>query len=162
MDWKRPVAYSLGDFLFDNSLSHVAERNFARMDMGLYAPHEIQRDKEKFSRGALLTVNVSGNRKSVRWHSFMQGPDLRPGLCTGDTKEKMLRRLNDLSEALLKNKDPRHALANAVMQVAHGAAVNSLRRQEVVKLALKPKWRYVPQGLNWIFQRMKMRGEHGV
>ena len=129
-----PVAYSLGDFLFHNSLPHVAERNFARMDMGLYAPAEIERDKDKFTRGAVLSVYISGNEKSIRWHPFRQGSDLRPRLCAGDNKVEMLRRLDELSAALLNKKDPRHAVANSVMQAAQRAALNSLRIREVVKL----------------------------
>jgi poly-gamma-glutamate capsule biosynthesis protein CapA/YwtB (metallophosphatase superfamily) len=152
-----PVAYSLGDFLFDNSLSHVAERNFARMDMGLYAPDEIQRDRNKFSRGALLTVNVSGNRKSVHWHPFLQGPDLRPRLCTGESKIEMLGRLGELSAALMNKDDLRHTLAESIMQTAHRAALHSLEIQEVIKLALRPRWRYVPRGLSWVLERIKIR-----
>jgi poly-gamma-glutamate synthesis protein (capsule biosynthesis protein) len=158
VEWigKVPVAYSLGDFLFHNSLPHVAQRNFARIEMGLYAPGEIERDRDKFTRGALLTVNVSGTKKSIRWHPFIQDPNLRPTLCTGDAREEMLRRLDDLSAALLNKKDPRHGVADLVMQTARREGLKSLPIQEVINLALKPKWRYVPQGLKWLVQRMNL------
>jgi Bacterial capsule synthesis protein PGA_cap len=151
-----PVAYSLGDFLFHNSLPHVVHRNFARMEMGLYAPGEIERDPDKFSRGALLTVHVSGSRKSVSWHPFRQGADLRPRLCAGDTKVEDLQRLNDLSAALLNKKDFRHALADSVIRTGRRTNLARLGIREVMRLALRPKWRYIPRGLNWLFQRMKL------
>ena len=116
---------------------------------------KLTRDPDKFSRGALLTVNISGNAKSVRWHPFRQGPDLRPRLCTGDTKVEDLQRLNDLSAALLNKNDFRHALADSVVQTGRRTNLDRLGIREVIRLALKPKWRYVPRGLNWLFQRMK-------
>ena len=125
-----PVAYSLGDFLFHNSLSHVAARNFARMEMGVYAPDEIRRDRDKFSRGALLTIKVSGSRKSVRWHPFRQGPDLRPYLCTGNDREKELRRLEDLSAVLVNKNDSRHALADSIMKTVRRKTLLGLESEK--------------------------------
>ena len=150
-----PVAYSLGNFLFHSSLPHVTERSFRRMAMGLYAPNEIRRDPNKFSRGALLTVNISGNGKSVCWHPFRQGPDLRPRVCTGDTKVEDLHRLADLSAALSNRNDPRHALADSVVRTVRRTDLAQLGIREVMRLARRPKWRYVSRGLNWLFQRMK-------
>jgi poly-gamma-glutamate capsule biosynthesis protein CapA/YwtB (metallophosphatase superfamily) len=152
-----PVAYSLGDLLFDNSLPHVAERNFARIEMGLYAPEEIERDADKFSRGAVLTVSISGRERSVRWHPFRQGPDLRPHRCIGDSEVEALQRLDDLSAALLNNNDSRHVLADAIMQTARQRTLHQLGLREAIRLALRPKWRYVPRGLSWIVQRTKLR-----
>jgi poly-gamma-glutamate capsule biosynthesis protein CapA/YwtB (metallophosphatase superfamily) len=158
LEWigKVPVAYSLGDFLFHNSLSHVTKRNFARMEMGLYAPEEIERDRDKFTRGAVLSVHISGKEKSIRWRPFRQGPDLRPQLCVGDNEAEMLRRLDELSAALLNENDYRHAVADSIMQAAKRAALNSLGIQEVIKLGLRPKWRYVPNGIRWLFQRLNL------
>jgi poly-gamma-glutamate synthesis protein (capsule biosynthesis protein) len=149
-----PVAYSLGDFLFHNSRPHVARRNFARIELGLYAPGEIARDPDKFSRGALLEVHVSGSKKTARWHPFAQGSDLRPELCRGDGKVEMLGRLDELTAALLKKEDPRHALADAVLGRAEAANLHRLGAQELIKLALRPKWRYIPQGLRWLCSRI--------
>lgn len=151
-----PVAYSLGDFLFHNSLPHVAQRNFARMAMGIYAPEEIDRDPEKFSRGALLTVHVSGGKKSVRWHPFTQAPDLRPRLCVGDAKVEALRRIDDLGSALLNKSDSRHAIADSVVRAVRSANIKSLGIREVLKLVARPKWRYIPRGLSWLSHRMKL------
>jgi poly-gamma-glutamate synthesis protein (capsule biosynthesis protein) len=150
-----PVAYSLGDFLFDNSLPHVAQANFARMAMGIYAPNEIKRDPDKFKRGAFLTIAVSRCGKSVRWHPFTQGPDLRPHLCRDDSRTEDLRKLEDLSAALLDDRDPRHALADSVMKNVRRATLARLGVRDVMRLALRPKWRYVPRGLSWCVQRVK-------
>jgi poly-gamma-glutamate capsule biosynthesis protein CapA/YwtB (metallophosphatase superfamily) len=151
-----PVAYSLGDCLFHNSLPHVAERNFARIDMGLYARGEIERDRDKFSRGALLRVNVSGNTKSVSWHPFRQGPYLRPYLCAADPKEEDLRRLDDLSAVLLNQNDFRHALADSIMKNVRRSNLAQLRIRDVFMMGLRPKWRYVPRGVKWVVERMKL------
>ncbi|MGH7926756.1 MAG: CapA family protein, partial [Candidatus Binatia bacterium] len=151
-----PVAYSLGDFMFHNSLSHVAERNFARIEMGLYAPGEIARDPDKFSRGALLEVHVSSSKKTARWHPFTQAPDLRPQLCTGDSKVEMLRRLEELTAALLIKEDCRHALADSVLERAEEANINRLGAQEVIRLVFRPKWKYIPRGLRWLRGRMNV------
>jgi poly-gamma-glutamate capsule biosynthesis protein CapA/YwtB (metallophosphatase superfamily) len=151
-----PVAYSLGDFLFHNSLPQVAARNFARIEMGLYAAGEIERDRDKFSRGALLTVNVSGSRKSVRWHPFRQSPALRPRLCTDEDKVEILLKLEELGIALLDKKDPRHALADSVMQIAQRTALESLGIREIINLGLHPKWRYVPNGIRWLFHHLNL------
>jgi poly-gamma-glutamate capsule biosynthesis protein CapA/YwtB (metallophosphatase superfamily) len=150
-----PVAYSLGDFLFHNSLPHVAARNFARIEMGLYAPEEIEWDRDKFTRGALLTVDISGSNKSARWHPFRQDSDLRPRLCTGDRKAEMLQRLDELSAALLNQDDRRHVVADRVTQTAQRVTLKNLGLRDVIRLGLRPKWRYVPNGLKWIIQRMK-------
>jgi Bacterial capsule synthesis protein PGA_cap len=157
-----PVAYSLGDFLFHNSLPHVAARNFARMAMGLYASGVIKRDPAKFSRGALLTVSVSGSKKTVRWHPFRQTADLRPYLCAGDSQVEDLRRLDDLSAALLNKGDSRHALADSIMTDARRASFARLGIRDVIKLVARPKWRYLPHGLNWAYQRMKACVRNGV
>jgi poly-gamma-glutamate capsule biosynthesis protein CapA/YwtB (metallophosphatase superfamily) len=151
-----PVAYSLGNFLFHSSLPHVTERSFRRMAMGVYAPNEIRRDPNKFGHGALLTVRISDKVKSVHWHPFRQGHDLRPHLCAGEDKMKDLRRLDDLSAALLKKNDFRHELADSVMQTVRRTSLARIGIRDVMKLALKPKWRYVPRGLNWAFERMKI------
>lgn len=151
-----PVAYSLGDFLFHNSLPHVAARNFARIAMGLYAPSEIERDPDKFSRGALLTIQIAGKAKSVRWHPFRQDADLRPRLCTGNSKPEMLQRLDNLSAALMNMKDPRHVLADSVLRAVRSDNMKHFGIGEMIRLACRPKWRYIPRGLHWLFQRMKL------
>jgi poly-gamma-glutamate synthesis protein (capsule biosynthesis protein) len=92
-----PILYSLGDLLSDNSLPEVAKSNFSRMAMGLYAKAEIQRDAEKFSRGAVVTVSISETKKSVQWHPFRQTRDLRPQLSTNKTRVADLEKLEGLS-----------------------------------------------------------------
>jgi hypothetical protein len=149
-----PVAYSLGDFVFHNSLPDVVDRNLKRIEMGLYAPDEIERDRDKFSRGAVLSVDISGNSKRARWQPFQQGPDLRPRLCIGDARLDRLYKLDELTKALLNQKDYRHALADAVMLQARRSALKDLGLKDVLKLALQPKWRYLPNGLRWLGQRM--------
>ena len=149
-----PVAYSLGNFLFHSSLPHVAQRSFKRIAMGLYAPDEILRDPNKFVRGALLTVKFSGNVNIDLLAPFRQGSDLRPRLCRGDAKVEDLNRLAELSAALSNKKDFRHALADSVVGKVRSANMKKIGIQELLRLALRPKWRYIPRGLNWLAQRM--------
>jgi hypothetical protein len=148
------VAYSLGNFLFHSSLPHVAQRSFKRIAMGSYAPNEILRDPSKFVHGALLTVKFSGKAKSTYWHPFRQGSDLRPRLCRGDAKIEDLNRLAGLSAALSNKRDFRHALADSVVGKVRSANMKNIGVQELLRLAVKPKWRYIPRGLNWLAQRI--------
>ena len=149
-----PIVYSLGDLLFDNSLSHVAQRNFSRIEMGRYAPAEVRRDPEKFSRGAVLTIGISGTQKSIQWHPFRQDKNLRPQLLSGKTQIEDLEKLAELSAILQNEKDPRHSLANSVLNRAQLENLSNLRIQDVIKLALRPKWRYFPRGFKWLCRRM--------
>jgi Bacterial capsule synthesis protein PGA_cap len=149
-----PVAYSLGNFLFHSPLPHVAQRSFKRIAMGLYAPDEILRDPNKFVHGALLTVKFSGKSTSTYWHPFRQGSDLRPRLCRGDAKIEDLNRLAGLSAALSNKRDFRHALADSVVEKVRSANMKKIGIQELLRLAVKPKWRYIPRGLNWLAQRI--------
>jgi hypothetical protein len=156
------VAYSLGDFLIHNSLPQVADRNFRRMAMGLYAPEEIVRDPDKFSRAAILTVRVSGAHRSVEWHPFRQDADLRPRLSEGPAKEQDLCRLENLCEALQNGSDARHRLADSVMETVRQKSLAQLGIRDLLRLAGAPKWRYLPRGLRWLYQRMKpARGSSG-
>lgn len=152
-----PIAYSLGDFLFHNSLPHVAERNFSRMVLGRLAPEEVRRDPHKFGRGAVLTVQLSNGKKSVQWHPFRQGRDLRPQLSSGSVYSEDLLRLEDLSAALLNAKDPRHALANEIAAKAQRESWDQLGFRKLFTLLLQPKWRYIPYGLKWIGGKIKRR-----
>jgi poly-gamma-glutamate capsule biosynthesis protein CapA/YwtB (metallophosphatase superfamily) len=145
-----PIAYSLGDFLFHNSLPHVTERNFSRMVFGRLAPEEVRRDPHKFGRGAVLTIQLSNEKKSAQWHPFRQGRDLRPQLSSGSVYSEDLLRLEDLSAALLNTEDPRHVLANELVARAQQESWDQLGSRELFKLLLKPKWRYVPHGLSWV------------
>ena len=158
LEWYRrvPIAYSLGDLLFDNALPHVTERNFSRIEMGRYAQHEVRRDPEKFSRGAVLTVGISGTRKSILWHPFRQNVDLRPQLSSGETQVEDLQKLEELSKLLHNENDPRHTLANSVLNCAKLENLDILQLKDVIKLALRPKWRYVPQGFRWLYRRMNL------
>jgi len=149
-----PIAYSLGDFLFDNSLPHVAERNFARIAMGLYAPEQVRRDPEKFGRGAVLTVHISGKQKSTQWHPFRQDSNLRPELSSGNTRIEDLRMLEDLSAALLDKKDPRHALADFVFETARWKGLDNLGIRQFLNCAMRPKWRYLGAGSVWLHRRL--------
>jgi hypothetical protein len=124
--------------------------------MGLYAPREIRRDPEKFSRGALLTVHVSERKKSIEWHPFRQTPNLRPELSSGKTKAEDVQRLENLGTALLDPNDPRHSLADSVYRIAWWSDRDSLGIRELRKLALKPKWRYIPAGLKWLYRRVSV------
>jgi hypothetical protein len=157
IEWHRdvPIAYSLGDFLATDSLPHVAQRNFSRMAMGLYAPHEIRRDPGKFGRGALLTFHISKGKKSVEWHPFRQTAKLRPVLSSGTTRLEDLQRLDDLCAALLDKNEPRHILADSVVQAAWSQAQDRIGLGEIFRLALKPKWRYLPSGFRWFYRRLK-------
>lgn len=152
LEWhgQTPIAYSLGDFLFHNSLPHVAERNFSRMVLGRLAPEEVRRDPNKFSRGAVLVVQVSKGEKTIQWRPFRQGKDLRPHLSSGSSYSEDLFRLEELSAALLNPRDTRHALANEVAGKAKQESWDRLDIKSLVKLMLKPKWRYIPYGLKWI------------
>lgn len=157
LEWygRVPIAYSLGDLLFHNSLPHVAERNFSRMAMGRYGLGEVQRDPGKFDRGAVLTVHISGDQKSIQWHPFRQDRNLRPQLSSGEIEVDDLRRLENLSAALLDARDPRHALANAVFEAAWWEGRDNLTMRQLLKLVLRPKWRYVPHGLKWFWRRVR-------
>lgn len=157
LEWhgQTPIAYSLGDFLFHNSLPRIAERNFSRMVLAQLAPEEVRRDPHKFSRGAVLTVQFSNGKKLVQWHPFRQGRDLRPELSSEPFYSEDLRRLEDLSAALLHAEDPRHALANEVVAKAQQESWNQLEFRELVKLLLKPKWRYIPYGFKWVSGKIR-------
>jgi len=152
-----PIAYSLGDFLFHNSLPHVAARNFSRIAMGTYAPNEIRRDPHKFSRGAILRIMISGDKKTIEWHPFRQSNELRPTLCCGAELHQDLRRIEELSRALNDSTDPRHALADRVSESAWWAERQSLSAKDLMKLLAKPKWRYLPLGLKWIGRHVRNR-----
>ena len=66
--------------------------------MGRYAPEEVQRDPNKFTRGAVLTMQISeGKKSSILWHPFRQDANLRPQLSFGDTRTEDLARLAELS-----------------------------------------------------------------
>jgi len=152
-----PIAYSLGDFLFHNSLPHVAARNFSRMAFGRLAPEEVRRDPHKFGRGAVLTVQLSNGKKSIQWHPFRQGANLRPQLSLDSRYSEDLHRLEDLSSALLNERDPRHALANEVMAKAQQESWDTLAMREIWRLMLKPKWRYIPRGLEWVSRKINTK-----
>lgn len=157
-----PIACSLGDLLFHNSLPHVAERNFSRIAMGRYGAGEVRRDPEKFDRGAVLTIHASENRKSVWWQPFRQSFDLRPHLSQGDARAEDLRRLEDLSTALVNEQDPRHALAELVWEAAVRGAFDSLSMRDVLHLALRPRWRYFPKGLRWLWRRSRLAWQNAT
>jgi hypothetical protein len=150
-----PVAYSLGDLLFHNSLPHVAQRNFARMAMARYAPDAIRRDPDKFKRGAVLTVKVDGQKKTVAWHPFRQSSDLRPQLCVGDDEFQAVQELRELSVALLEPADGRHALVDSVLKAVELENTKLIGVRDVLKLARRPKWRYLPRGFKWLSQRLR-------
>ena len=150
-----PIAYSLGNLLFDSSLPHITERSLARMALGRYAPEEVRRDPEKFDRGAVLTVGFSGERKSVQWQPFRQDANLRPQLSTREVAAEDLRRLEELSAALIDPHNPRHALADAVFEAAWWESRDGLGMRQLLNLALRPKWRYVPRGLKWFWRRIQ-------
>jgi poly-gamma-glutamate capsule biosynthesis protein CapA/YwtB (metallophosphatase superfamily) len=149
-----PIAYSLGDFLFHNSLPHVTERNFSRMALGRLAPEEVRRDPNKFSRGAVLTVQISSEKKTIQWHPFRQGKDLRPHLSLESSYSEDFSRLEELSAALLNPRDPRHALANEVMGKIQQESWDRLDLKSMVQFMRKPKWRYIPYGLKWVKRKI--------
>ena len=157
LEWhgSTPIAYSLGDFLFHNSLPHVAQRNFSRMALGRLAPEAVRCDPHKFARGAVLTVRFHNGKKSIQWHPFRQGKNLQPKLSSESTYSEDLLRLEDLSAALLNEKDPRHSLANEIMAKAHEESRDSLQFKALLQLMLKPKWRYIPYGVKWICGKIK-------
>jgi poly-gamma-glutamate synthesis protein (capsule biosynthesis protein) len=157
LEWHNgvPIVYSLGDLLATNSLPHVADSNFARIAMGLYAPQEIRRDREKFGRGALLTVHIADRKTSVEWHPFRQNSNLQPQLSAGETRLEDLQRLDDLSAALLDPNDLRNSLADSVVQAAIRDSLDNLAIRELLNLALKPKWRYIPAGFKWLYRRVR-------
>jgi len=156
LEWQGsvPIAYSLGDLIFHNSLPHVIRRNFARIAMGTFAPEEVRREPNKFARGAVLTVRLKGGKKAVQWHPFRQDANLRPQLCSGSEKLADLRRMDDLCSALSNEKDWRHGLADSVWNAVRGETLDQLGIGDILKLALKPKWRYVPRGLQWFHRKL--------
>jgi hypothetical protein len=115
----------------------------------------VQRDPHKFTRGAVLTMEISDGKKSILWHPFRQDGSLRPQLSLGDTGTEDLARLDELSLALLNPQDGRHALADRIVSLALEESRNNLGIGEVLALALRPKWRYLPRGLEWFRGRLK-------
>jgi hypothetical protein len=59
-----------------------------------------------------------------------------------------------LSAALLNERDPRHWLADSVVEAAWWEDRDNLRMGQLLKLALRPKWRYVPCGFRWLWRRI--------
>ena len=159
LEWHNsvPIAYSLGDFLFHNSLPSVTTRNFSRIALARYAPEEITRDPEKFRRGAVLVVRIRGKKLSAEWHPFRQDSNLRPHLCSGQLKLEDLRRLDELSRALSNPTDPRHGFADSVMAAVEKETLKNLGIKDVLSLARRPKWRYAVKGLEWLYQRLQPR-----
>ncbi len=152
-----PIAYSLGDLLFHNSLPHVTERNFLRMALARLAPEEVRRDPHKFTRGAVLTVQFRNEAKLTQWHPFRQGKDLRPELSSGSTYSEDLLRLEDLSAALLNQRDPRHSLADDVMTKSQQESRENLELKTMLRLMRNPKWRYIPNGISWLKGKISRR-----
>ena len=150
-----PIACSLGDLLFHNSLPAVTKRNFARMALPVREPEEVRRDPEKFLRGAVLTIEVSEGNKVVEWHPFRQDSELRPQLCSGETLVEDLQRLDALGAALLDPKNPRQAMADRVMEACFKETRAALQWRELLDLSRRPKWRYVPLGVSWLAARLK-------
>jgi hypothetical protein len=124
------------------------------MALGRLAPEEVRRDPNKFSRGAVLTVQVSQGRKTIQWHPFRQGKDLRPHLSLESSYSEDLFRLEELSAALLNPKDPRHALANDVMGKIQQESWDRLDLKSIVQFMRNPKWRYIPYGLKWVKRKI--------
>ena len=157
LEWHNgvPIAYSLGDLVFHNSLPYVETKNFARIAMARYAPEEITRDSEKFRRGAVLVVRISGKERAAEWHPFRQNSKLRPTLSSGELRREDLRRLEELSHALSNPTDFRHALADSVMEAIRKENLRQLSVAEVMSLALRPKWRYAVNGLEWLYGRLR-------
>jgi hypothetical protein len=152
-----PIAYSLGDLLFTNSLPHVTARNFARIAMGRYAPQETRRDPDKFARGAILIIRVSGTKKSTHWAPFRQRTNLRPELAVGTAKVAALEHLEDLSKALMNPSDPRHALADEVMERARQEELAHLDIADVLRVARRPKLRHLRSALPWMYHRVRRK-----
>jgi poly-gamma-glutamate capsule biosynthesis protein CapA/YwtB (metallophosphatase superfamily) len=157
VEWRGnvPIAYSLGDLLFHNSLPDVAARNFARIVMGRYAADHVRGDPEKFSRGAILKIRISGSSKQVERIPFRQDARLRPVLSLGNARGEDLQRLADLDGVLMNEEDPRHSLAEMVVAAARREGLEALRLRDVFKLGMRPRWRYVPRGVSWVWSRMK-------
>jgi hypothetical protein len=63
--------------------------------------------------------------------------------------------LDDLCAALLDKNEPRHILADSVVQAAWSQAQDRSGLGEIFRLALKPKWRYLPSGFRWFYRRLK-------
>jgi poly-gamma-glutamate capsule biosynthesis protein CapA/YwtB (metallophosphatase superfamily) len=150
-----PIAFSLGDFLSYNSIPAIAKRNFARMDLPVREPGEVRRDPEKFARGAVLTIEISGSSKVLEWHPFRQDSDARPRLCSGETLTGDLERLDALSKALCDEKDPRQAMADRVMEACIRESRAAVQWRDLPLLARRPKWRYIPRGFAWLAGRLK-------
>ncbi|MGH8546962.1 MAG: hypothetical protein ACREX3_25790, partial [Gammaproteobacteria bacterium] len=51
--------------------------------------------------------------------------------------------------------DPRHGLADKVWETAWWADRDVLSSKEILRLILKPKWRYFPLGLKWLGRRLR-------
>jgi len=152
-----PIAYSLGDLLFNNSLKHVAERNFSRMAMGVHAPEEIRRDPGKFGRGAVLRVGVSEEGKSVSWLPFRQDSQLSPQLSKGEALTQDLGRLEDLSLALSNETDPRHAIVEHVREIIWQKSMEGLGLQHVLRRAMRPQWKHLSLGMCWLRAQLRRR-----
>jgi poly-gamma-glutamate capsule biosynthesis protein CapA/YwtB (metallophosphatase superfamily) len=150
-----PIAYSLGDLLFHNSLPAVARRNFARIALAVREPHEVRRDPDKFSRGAILTLEISEHRKHLEWHPFRQDAELRPRSCSGEVLTEDLRRLDALSAALVNVKDSRQAMADRVLEACSRENRAALGWKDLLLLARHPKWRYIPRGVRWLGGRLR-------
>jgi hypothetical protein len=105
-------------------------------------------------RGAVLTAQFRNGEKSIQWHPFRQGKDLRPHLSAESTYSEDLLRLEDLSAALLNESDPRHSLANEVRAKALQESMDSLGLKEVLQLLSKPKWRYIANGMRWASRKI--------
>jgi poly-gamma-glutamate capsule biosynthesis protein CapA/YwtB (metallophosphatase superfamily) len=156
VEWRGdvPIAYSLGDLLFHNSLPHVTERNFSRIAMGRYGLAHVRRDPQKFSRGAILKVRIADSSKRLERIPFHQDTMLRPVLSLDEAREEDLRRLEDLDRILTDEGDPRHQLAEMVWRAARKEGREAVGLRDVVKLAMRPRWRYVPLGLKWAWGKV--------
>jgi hypothetical protein len=159
LEWHEdvPIIYSLGDLLNHCSLPAVRQRILSRIDMARFAPNEVLRNNNKFRHGAVLTIRVSGRNKTIQWHPFRQDGDLRPQLSSGNVKSEDLARIADLSNALADDNDSRHALANSVVEKARFETLDNISLQELCKLAVKPKWRYISRGIKLLRRRLGAR-----
>lgn len=159
IEWYKnvPLAYSLGEFLFNNSLPYVAERNFSRMALGIHAPEEVERGREKFGRGAILEVRISEEGKTISWFPFRQDSRLRPQLSYGEKLNEDLRRLNDLSFVLLDEKEPRHIIVEQVREKVRRKELEGLSFQYVLKRAMRPQVRHLVLGLWRLSSKFRKR-----
>lgn len=138
------IAYSLGDFVFDNIEEDMRTAAYKRTAVSILGPKPLDPGDLRLAQSMILECRLGvGGVHSYNIIPVMIGGDYQPRIAEGESGASILKRIKQISRPLAEPENPIWTEMEKLQKDVRLLSLNRVTLREIIRLAPRFKLRYI-------------------